>query len=237
MPSSTWRKPSSVVAFFVLVLTGCAERGVAVRFFRSESYTFSSNEQRLVRRIAESATREVRALLPGVPPLIEITVRPGPHVIPETGTGGDAMPPTAIMVTIDASRSEGVEAITKKWLRQLLFHEIHHLVRWQLSGAPRSIVERAVFEGMATAFERDFAGDQVALWGVYPEDVAKWADEVSRLPPEASSQEWLFRNPDGRRWIGYKVGTFWVDEARKRSGRSAADLVTTPALDVIALSR
>lgn len=145
----------------------------------------------------------------------------------------DAMPPNGIMVTIDAARPEGVEAIVNKWLRPIMFHELHHLAR-STAGVPGSIVERAVFEGMATVFERDFAKSETP-WGAYPPNVIDWANEFLKLPADAPVRDWIHLHPDGRRWIGMKVGTYWVDQAIARSGRSAADLATMPTADVLAL--
>lgn len=217
---------------------GCTapDAGVKVRFLRSESYTFTRAERRAIEQGSAAAIAEVRRLLPGVPALIELTVRPGTYVTPETGQGGDAMPPNGIMLTVDPSRPGGVMAIVNAWLRPFMFHELHHLVRYAAAGGPGTLVEHAVTEGMATAFERDFAG-ATPLWGLYPENVAEWATELLALPAGTPRTEWLFRHSDGRRWIGYKVGTYWIDQARARSGQSAADLVAVSAGEVLALSR
>jgi hypothetical protein len=47
----------------------------------------------------------------------------------------------------------------------------------------------------------------------------------------------MSRHPDGRRRIGYKVGTYWVDQAMAKSGRSIADLTNMSTADVLALAR
>lgn len=222
------------------VSTGCAEKdiytsqGLTIRFFRSESYTFTRAERRAIEEGARTAIAEVRRLLPGVPAHIELTVRPSTDVTPETGETGDAMPPNGLMFTVDPSRPGGVAAITKAWLRPFLFHDIHHLVRFPAEN-PDSLIKHAVTEGMATAFERDFAG-ATTLWGQYPEDVATWAAEFENLPADSPRRHWMFRHPDGRRWIGYKVGTYWVDRAIAQSGGSAVTLVATPTSEILSLA-
>jgi hypothetical protein len=60
-----------------------------------------------------------------------------------------------------------------------LFHELHHLVRSQ-ANVDRDVVGDAIREGMATAFERDFAGAQPP-WGQYPNDVDAWTRELLTL--------------------------------------------------------
>jgi uncharacterized protein YjaZ len=218
----------------VVWLSACDDNP-QVKFLRSETYTFASSERLLIEQITRATIKEVRALLPGLPESIQLTVRPGTAVIPETGEVADAMPPDAIMWTVDPGQHGGVSAITRQWLRAMLFHELHHLARYP-AGHPQSIVDRAVFEGMATAFERDFAAVRPP-WGAYPENVEAWANELLALPPDAPAQDWMFRHPDGRRWIGYRVGTHWVDQASNKSGRSSRDLVTTPARQVLELAR
>jgi hypothetical protein len=215
------------------VFANCAQREQSVRFFRSESYTFSSAEQRRIEAIAVATFREVRPLLPNLPERIHLTVRPGADVVGETGEIGDAMPPDGIMWTVDPLRYGGVDAIVEKWLRASLFHELHHLAR-SATQPPQSLVDRAIFEGMATVFERDFAGAH-APWGAYPPNVAEWADELTRLPPDSSVRDWIYRHPDGRRGIGIKVGAYWVDTAIKRSGRSLQDLTTAATAEILHL--
>jgi len=218
------------------MLAGCADtdKGVTIRFLRSESYTFTRADRRVIEDGSRAAVADIRRVLPGVPAHIELTVRPGADVIPETGETGSAMPPNGLMFTVDPTRPGGVIAITNAWLRPFLFHDIHHLVRYPAE-SPGSIVEHAVTEGMATAFERDFAG-AAPLWGAYPDNVDEWAAELLALPGDASRRQWLFEHPDGRRWIGYKVGTYWVDQARRKSGKSAAELVAMPTSEILALA-
>jgi hypothetical protein len=145
-----------VVSAYALLL-GCAQHELTVDFFRSETYTFSWSEQRAIEFIARSTLKEVRPLLPALPANIQLTVRPGRDVIEETGETASAMAPDAIMWTVNPHREGGVAAITHQRLRASLFHEFHHLVRWS-AAEPHSIIDHALFEGMATAFERDFAG-------------------------------------------------------------------------------
>ena len=76
------------------------------------------------------------------------------------------MPPNSVMWTVDPAHGAGVVAIAEKELRATLFHEFHHLVR-AVTGTPGTVIERAVTEGMATAFERDFAGVN-RPWGEHP---------------------------------------------------------------------
>ena len=101
--------------------------------------------------------------------------------------------------------------------------------------APGSFMEGVVSEGLATAFERDFGGWEPP-WGEYPEDVEEWVAELLELPLSAHYSDWMFRHPDGRRWIGYRAGTYIADQAILASGRSAADLVHTATEEILRMS-
>ena len=211
-----------------------------VEFSKSDAHIFSDDEQAAISRIARAVVVEVREVLPQVPPSVTLVVSAGSAVIEETGELGMAPEPGRVSWTVDPSRSEGVIAIASKHLRSTLFHELHHLARGYTvrGGAPRtSFMDAVVGEGMATAFERDFAGAKPP-WGEYPEGVSAWVEELLLLPMSAfgSYAKWMLEHPDGRRWIGYRAGTYIVDQAMSGSGLSSADLVLTPTAEVLRLA-
>src|SRR5262249_48101519 len=92
-----------------------------------------------------------------------------------------------------------------------------------------------IFEGLATAFERDAARTAPAWAEVSPE-VSDWAREILRLPDAAETDPWFKPRPDGRRFIGYRVGTLLVDRASKASKKSPAELVFAPTTEVLRLA-
>ena len=112
-------------------------------------------------------------MLPALPLRLTLRVRSGKKVMPETGASGEANSPDVVYWTVDPDHRGGVSAIVKTHLRQTLFHEFHHLVRGSTAGTGITFFERAITEGLATAFERDFASGTVP-WGVYPADVETW---------------------------------------------------------------
>jgi hypothetical protein len=216
-----------------------AEHGLEVGFDDS-AHHFTAEERETVTRIAVAAYEEVARLLPDLPDHVELVVGAGTsaQVIPETGEIGSATAPGVVSWVVDPSRPGGVDAIAGTSLRAALFHELHHLARGYVvtGGAPpTSFMDAVISEGLATAFQRDAAGASVP-WGTYPDDVAHWVDELLALPLDAPYQQWMFQHPDGRRWIGYRAGTYLVDRAIRASGRSAADLVRAPTAEVLALA-
>jgi hypothetical protein len=213
---------------------GCSEQGATVEFFKVEGldgeHEFSDAERDLIEGIAVSAVDEVRALLPALPKRVTIRVHAA-EVGSETGEDGTASA-GMVLWTVDPKR--GVSAVARAWLRPCLFHELHHMVRD--ATIPRAtLLDNVVTEGLADAFERDFAGASPP-WAVYPAEVGSWFEELSALPPDTARRGYLSRLPDGRRGVAHKVGTYLADRARARSGRSAAQLVSASTVEVIHLA-
>jgi uncharacterized protein YjaZ len=211
---------------------------IVCEFAHTKAYVFVEDVRLAVQEVCQATEPELRALLPALPPRVELLVAAGTRVIPETGETGSAVTPRLVVWTVDPTRPEGVESIVRARLRHTLFHEFHHLVRgWVLYGGelPESFMHGVVCEGLATAFERDAAGSDPP-WGAYPEDVESWVTELLRLPSSASYNDWMFQHPDGRRWIGYRAGTFIADRAIQSSGLSAAELAQTPTDEILRMA-
>lgn len=188
--------------------------------------------------VCDATEPELRAFLPTLPATIELAAQTGRFVIPETGEVGFADTPVRVNWTVDPSRPGGVAAVARAQLRFTLFHELHHLVRgWVLrGGAPRtSFMDGVVSEGLATAFERD-AGGGLPPWGQYPQEASAWVAELLQLPLTAPYEQWMVQHPDGRRWIGYRAGTYIADQAIAASGSSAADLVLVPTAEIVRMA-
>lgn len=206
-------------------------RAITVVYPDSEGYMFSQAERQAIRTIADETEREVRAVLPVLPDDLRLEVREGDDVNQSTGHGAQVLGPGVVAFIVDASRAEGVESIVQAQLRAALFHEMHHLAR----GMPMVFMDTVISEGMATVFARDFAGVNTP-WSQYADEVADWAKELRALEPGFQYADWMFTHPDGRRWIGYTVGTYLVDRAVAVSGSSAAELATVPTSDILELA-
>lgn len=237
-------KPGRIAVMLVVglcaVSSGLLAQTVVVEFDDGGRQSFSEESQAVIVDVVSAAEIEVRELLPQLTPQITLTVSSGQDVIPETGEAGAALGPGQLRWTVDPSRPEGVIQIASNHLRHTLFHELHHLARgWVISGGQpsTSFMDAVVSEGLATAFARDFSGG-VAPWGEYPDDIRGWVDELLALPMSAYMEygQWMFQHADGRRWIGYRAGTYIVDQAIAASGLSAADLVTTPTEEILELA-
>jgi hypothetical protein len=203
--------------------------GVRTQFVGS--YPFTPAERRAIARIAGAAAIEARRHLPALPRQMTLQVRSGTDVIPELGATAAALPPDWIVWTVDHKRPDGVLTIAEKHLRAALFHEFHHLVRLETLKTD-TLIDHVITEGLATAFERDFAGVSPP-WGQYPDDVANWVQELLALPATAKRSDWIVRHPDGRRWIGMRAGTYLVDVAMKTLHRTSAELVAVEASEIL----
>jgi hypothetical protein len=218
----------------LLVAAMCAACGAhetTVEFYFAHGYRFSQAERRAIEDIAESTAIETRSALPSLPRALVVRVYAGKDVIPETGETGTAISPATVVWVVNPAHEGGVLAVVRTWLRGTLLHEFHHPVRSQTITAT-SLMDGIITEGMATVFERDVAGVSPP-WGVYPQDVEDWVNELITLPPSADSGYWLVKGPPSRRrrWIGMRAGAYLVDRARwlrgtacSRRRRRAADV-------------
>ena len=214
--------------------SGCASDGLVEVEYREVEHAFSGAERRTIERIAEDTVAEVRQLLPAVPDRLVLRVDADDNVSEANFATAAAVVPDRLYWTVDPERGDGVAATAETHLRPMLFHELHHLVR-DAQVARIALMDEVVSEGMAAAFERDYAGARYPF-SDYPDGVAAWVTELMALAPSADRERWLFRHPDGRRWIGFRAGTFLVDRATNASGLSSADLVTTATAEVVKLA-
>jgi hypothetical protein len=226
----TARGAAGVLLLAALGCLGCEAPGVEIEF--RAGHAFSRRERQAIRDVAERAVVDARRHLPALPGHLRITVQAGSKVIPETGETGGTGLPGAVYWTVDPAHPGGVVAVVNAQLRATLLHEWYHLVR-EATLPANSLVDRAVSEGLATSFERDVGGGAVP-WGDYPAEADAWTAEFLALPTDAPVRHWMHRHPDGRRWIGYKVGTRLADRARRASGLSLTELATVRTDRIVA---
>ena len=195
---------------------------------------FTRADRAAIERVADGAERDVRKLLPALPERFDSPSRSVPRVIPETGETGEVGLPAAVYWTVNPQHPGGVLAVVNAQLRATLFHESYHLVR-EARLTSSSLSDRAVDEGLATAFSAGLRGSPTP-WGAYPANVADWTREFLALPGDAPRDQWMGKHSDGRRWIGYRVGTYLADRAAAASGLTLAQLAAVPADRIIELA-
>lgn len=229
-------KSSNLAALLLALLPACRKHEVKVELYTVDGYRFSAAERDAIQEIADRAASDVRALLPSLSRELILRVQAGSEVIPETGETAHSLPPSAVRWVVDPKDPRGVRSIIDRQLRATLFHEFHHLVRDD-HRERRTLLDHVISEGQATAFERDHAPGSVP-WGDDRDiDLEAWTREVLALPPDADKTQWMFEHPDGRRWIGFRVGTRLADRAAKHSKKSIAELAAMSAEEIVALAR
>ena len=181
-----------------------------------------------VAAFVEAAYDEARALLPAVPEGVRFDVDERAIVIPGWGVGGYAL--TGKRVLIGYEESIGEELLRLR-LRGVVFHECVHLAQGFTADewlpAPIAALDYAIYEGCATVFERDRAGDEPP-WGSYLDEATMlaWAHELAELPPSDDLERWLFYDPaTGRQSMIYRTGAFIIDRALARSGESIESIL------------
>jgi uncharacterized protein YjaZ len=118
-----------------------------------------------------------------------------------------------------------------------VFHEMNHAVRFNVRVWHESFLDNCVFEGLATVFERDQAGHD-APWAKYDEsDTERWLQEIKQAGKSIDYDAYMYKHPDGRRWIGYKTGTYIIDRALKNSGKTVTDLTKLENEEILKLAK
>ncbi|MFZ4516643.1 MAG: DUF2268 domain-containing putative Zn-dependent protease [Acidimicrobiia bacterium] len=218
-------------------MTGRAQPANIV-FLIAEHDNFDAGEIAQIRDAIGATVTSCYAALASLSPTLNITVFPGDYpgagIITDYGVGGFAANANWMRIAIDRSGAPSFDRIVNEFLPATVLHEVHHCARIRAFGAPETAQDAAISEGLATAFERDMLGSQPP-WGDYsaiPADA--WADEILALENPYAHRDWFFTHPDGRRWIGYRAGTYLVDCAMKSSGKSAAQLADVPTKTILA---
>lgn len=185
---------------------------------------------------------EFRKLFPTAPETIEIYFGTA-FIMDETGVGAHAYSSEIITLSFDPDFKDKEKQIAD--IRPSIFHECFHQYQdFTSASPPYSAIEGAIYEGMATVFERDYA-DSTHSYGDYrqvsEEDLETWAGELEDLGNEYHEDEeiwraWKFYHPVHKeRWISYRVGTWITDKVMEKYGLDIFKLSEMTAKDVLRL--
>ena len=194
---------------------------------------FSEEFQEKFEKVITEAHAEASKLLQHVPEHTNYFVQLAPwSTIPEKGMGARTESSRLIIFSLDQGLPHGEESLMQ-CARETVFHELNHSSRFEAGFIHGRFIDGCVMEGLATRFEHEKAGAD-PLWGKYDTDEARlWFDEIRELGNNIDYGQYMYTHSDGRRWIGYKVGTWIVDEAIKKSGRDIIDLTCNASSDEI----
>jgi len=202
-------------------------------------YQYEENERSFEGAISKYYD-EARTLLPGLPEKMCIYFS-NEGIIPETGMGGHAHNSEIITISIDPEFKDKRTQVAD--IRPTIFHESFHTYQnYTFEGPKYSGIESAIYEGMATVFERQYAGkDQpYGNWHAVPtEKLELWLrilSEIDQDEYERDWQQWKFYHEEiQERWIAYKLGVFIVDKVLSKQGVDITGLKDKTAKEVLDL--
>lgn len=202
-------------------------------------YQNKSAEEPLETSICEYY-EEARELLAGLPETLKIYF--GDYgTSTESGVGGYAYSRDIITISINPDFVDKKKQ--REDVRPTIFHEAFHLYQnYTGESGPFSAIENAIYEGMATVFEREYCG----IWQPYGDyretskgSLTKRLKDLQQLTLEDfqnTYSDWKFYHPKLKEhWIVYKVGTWIVDQVLDSQRLSILDLSKMTAIDVLKL--
>ncbi len=183
---------------------------------------------------------EVLKLLPGLPKTVKIYFSDY-GIIAASGVGGYAYSHDIITISIDPDFQDKKKQL--KDIRSTIFHEaFHQYQNYTGESGPFTAIENAIYEGMATVFEREHCG----IWQPYgdyrevsEDSLKQWLinlKELSLKEFQDTYRQWKFYHPELKeRWIVYKVGAWIIDQVLEKQKLTILDLSTKTAADVFKL--
>lgn len=227
-------------AFAYTVENGKENYGVNIMLDEVTVSTLSKNQQRLLKSTLVDVTKRSRDLLIDMPTRIDINVTITDKELNDfRGVSGIAQTPTTINLSLSKHYEKGIENAIEVGVRNTLFHEYHHIAHgWTVEGNHHGpgIATAAVNEGLATVFA-DHYSDNNSLWLDKGKAQTDWIQEIIRLPDNAPYDVWMMgTHPDGRQYIGYKVGVAIVNTAMDKSGMSILEIGKLSPFEVLHLS-
>lgn len=205
----------------------------------AEKNGFSQAE---VETVVSAAYKKAAKLLPTLSKNVNIVIRPNKNnYIKETGDNGYTYDSELIIIEFSPTLPYGKEDLIKN-IENAVFHECNHAARyrWLYSQGvfEPTIIDAGIHEGLATVFAGKYANG-ISLWGKYEDDetMQGWLKELLQADKDGDSwRNWGFARNDGRKWVGYKTGTWIVDKAMQKSGKNILDLTCILSKDILRLA-
>ncbi len=182
----------------------------------------------------------VRKLLPELPETIQVYFSDY-GILAGSGVGAFAYAHDILTISIDPYFKNKNKQ--RNEIRAAIFHESFHLYQnFTSKDGPFSAIDNALYEGMATIFEREYCG----IWQPYgdyrmvtEEKLKLWMNELRQLSLEDfrnNYREWKFFHPKyNARWIVYKVGTWMIDQILQDHTLTIFDLSFKTAAEILKL--
>ncbi len=155
------------------------------------------------------------------------------RVIPELGLVGFAPTSSLVQMTFDATNDSLADKVGEP-LERMVAHEVNHVLRWRGPGYGATLGEAIISEGLAGQFTRQLYANAPEHWEVPEEDDLLHLDDVlADWGARYDHAVWFFGAGDKPHWLGYRLGYRIVGRHIEASGKNAADLTQTPAIDFL----
>ena len=224
----------------VLLAAGMGSSMAATINFDTQNHAFTADEKKVITAIINQSESRVRELFPSLDKEITVNVVTTDRNLDIVGGAtGRADAPGVIEVTLSTASPQGVTGSAKTALTSSVFHELHHLVRgWTMTenrfGVQPGIPVATVNEGLASIFAETYTDEYFAKAYDYPEQAAKWLDEIMALPKDANYAHWVAGfHPDGRSVIGYRIGRYVVHQAMEKTGKDIIELTEMSPQEIL----
>lgn len=168
------------------------------------------------------------------PVALDLTVRGTNWPMPKAlRVSGSAYGPGRIDIVIDTSAGFSGEELHQAMLRTI-YHEFHHVLRWDGPGYGQTLGEALVSEGLAQHFVHEMMTCPAEPWE-NAIDGAELLEAQSLAAQEFDAKQydhskWFFGSGKLSRWTGYTVGFDMVAKyLAEHSDTTALHSATTPA--------
>ena len=208
--------------------------------FLESKKDFTSREKKQIRSVFKKETAKAGVLL-GIRGIANFTIYPFTMYIQgEPWIDAKTMSTEWIMLTIPPKNWEVDD------LRATIYHEIHHIARkytwYDGYNKPTTTLENIFGEGLATSFQIEQVPGSVLGYATYKvTDLRKYFPEIKKkMYTTMTTVEYsdLFFGEGKRWWLGYKMGTYLVDQIFKNNfGITHKELVRKDAKELLKLSR
>jgi uncharacterized protein YjaZ len=207
----------------------------------TDSDFWTKDRQNLKEQIQGTITssyKDVREVLPYISSNVNVVVQVNHwESIPKVGGGGHTRNSELVLIFLDPDLPLGEEGLLD-YTKSTTWHELNHAARFNAVewSTDSSFINYCIIEGLATVFERDYTGYNPP-WGEYKESETKdWVKEIKGLGNNYVWSQYMFLHPDGRKWIGYKTGTYIVDQALKNSKKTISELTKLEYKEILKLA-
>jgi len=117
-------------------------------------------------------------------------------------------------------------------LSSAIYHEMHHIARgyYFFSKKRISFLETLFSEGLAVIFETEQLPKRIPVYAEYSDDfIKKWLPQVRKeglWRTDFSHDEWFWGKRGKPYHLGYKLGTYLVNQIKKHNPKLTADKLT-----------